>query len=92
MKNQIKYAYLIAIVGAVLWLATSAFSVLSPISQPAGPPGGNPQLGNLTANNMSPTGSPFGAMSELTIVFAVIAFLGLAWLGLMLFRPKQQDE
>lgn len=98
-NNQTKYAYLIAAVGVVLTAVTTLYRMLAVNSQPAGPSGGNPQfgnmtLGNLTAiNNMNPAGPhAFGFADGLTIAAIIIALVGVAWLGLVLLRPKKNGD
>ncbi|MCX6659140.1 MAG: hypothetical protein NTX81_01980 [Candidatus Bathyarchaeota archaeon] len=88
---QIKYAYLVSVIGVVLMAITVADGVIRVMFPPAGGFGGNRQFGNMTAiGNMNRSDmNPFGLTNNLAILAIIIAIVGLMWLGLSLRKLQK---
>lgn len=83
--QQVKYPYLVAVIGVVLMAITWAFGEVRGMMyreafRPGGGLGGTRQFGNA---------APFAFTNVLAILAVIIAVVGLVWLGLALRRtPK----
>jgi hypothetical protein len=79
--QQIKYPYLVAVVGVALatitmvYEAVRTFLIMGMLRSRGF--AGTRQFGNM---------NPFGLVNSLTLIAVAIAFVGLVWLGLVLKR------
>lgn len=81
--RQVKYSYLITVVGVALLAITVAFGAVRPMLIRAtfrGGLGGTRQFGNA---------NPFALTSSLAILAAIMTIAGLAWLGLALRKSHK---
>jgi len=98
IEPQIKYAYLVTLVGVAIATITTAYTAIRSfmvsqafrVSRPFVNPGnftGARQFGNFTGArqfaNVNPVG---GFINYLGLVAAIIAIFGLAWLGFALMK------
>ncbi len=94
--KQIRYAYLVALVGVVLAAVTTAYNAVrsymfSQMRRASFNPGnftGN-QFGNFTRIRQFANVNPYGGIvGSVMLVAVVIAIIGVVWLGLCLRKSK----
>ena len=92
VESQIRYAYLVTLVGIVLaaittvYTATRSFIVTQRLeSYRSGNFTGTHQFGNFTRTSQFGNINPYGGFANnVTIVAIVIAIIGVLWLGMSL--------
>jgi len=92
--SQLKYPYLVTVIGVALMAATAVFDVVRAMMfRPAFRNGFGGTGFNGTRQfvnpNINPVGFGFGAANVLVIVAVVVALIGVVWLGIVLRKPSQ---
>jgi hypothetical protein len=92
IEKQVKYAYLITLVGVVLATITTAYTTIRSFMVPrrfgSNLPGnftGTRAFGNFTRTNQFGNVNPYGGfVNNFAILAVIIAIIGVLWLGLSL--------
>jgi hypothetical protein len=98
-SHGIRFAYLLSVIGVGLAAITTVYDTTRSMFRPAAGPSGYQQFGNATIGNMTAPGNmnqggmnPLGPINSLTLVAIVIAIVGLAWLGVILLKSKEEHN
>ena len=100
-KEQMKYSYLVTVVGVALMAVSAIYSAIRGLFvrqmfRPSGNFNGNFNgnftrtfNGTFTGTRQFAGGNPFGLTNALTIIALIVAIVGVVWLGLVLRKPPK---
>jgi hypothetical protein len=82
--QQVRYSYLVTVVGVVLMAITQSYAVVR-VAMIGGMSASRVGFGNRQFASVN----PFNWISSLTVFAVIIAIMGLAWLGLALRKSPE---